>query len=166
MAKQRILHEHPFEPIIDEHSKILILGSIPSVVSVQKGYYYAHPTNRFYPVVSKLFGQDFISPPWTKKRQMLLDHGLALYDALIAGTLQGSSDASIEGGTVVSLETLLQGHPIRHIYCNGWAAYHTVRQAYPLFPIPITVLPSTSAANATWSLEQLVEAWKVILSTL
>jgi hypoxanthine-DNA glycosylase len=163
MAKQRILHEHPFEPVIDEQSQILVLGSIPSVVSVQQGYYYAHPTNRFYQVLSLLFHEDFVSPPWAKKRQMLLDQGIALYDALVAGTLDGSSDASIHKSEVVSLETFLQGSSIRHIYCNGQAAYRSIVQAYPLFPIPITQLPSTSAANATWSLEQLVEAWKVIL---
>lgn len=163
MASQRTLEEHPFEPVMDEHSKMIILGSIPSVVSVQRGYYYAHPTNRFYPVLSQLFGRDFVSPPWSKKRQMLLDQGIALYDAWMAGTLQGSSDASIEGAKVVSLETLLQGRCIRHIYCNGSASYRAVIQAYPSFSIPITLLPSTSAANASWSLERLVEAWKVIL---
>ena len=148
---------HPFTPISNEHSRILILGTMPSVQSREAGFYYAHPRNRFWPVVATCFGQP-IPETIVNKTQLLLANSIALWDVLVSCEITGSDDSSIREPVCNDISTLISGRPIQKILCNG-------RKAYALclhlnLPLPVLCMPSTSPANASWSLERLTAAWK------
>ena len=153
---------HPFSPVCDEHARILILGSFPSVKSREQGFFYGHPQNRFWQVLSAVFGEEV---PMTvpERRAFLLRCGVALWDVLAACEIKGSADASIRQAEPNDLAMILAKAPIRAIYANGQTAgnlYHKFDE--PKLMRPAVVLPSTSPANAAWSLDRLIEAWKVI----
>lgn len=162
MAETRIL-SHPFPPVFDEHSEILILGSFPSVKSVEDGYYYANPHNRFYPMMSELFGEDFVNVPWSGKRALLLKHHVALYDAIGKIAIEGSSDAKIRHAEPANLKIIFEKAKIHHIFCNGAKSYDQYLHYFSDIQIPVSMLPSTSPANAKMRLSDLIEAWSVIL---
>ena len=153
---------HPFEPVFDRDSRVLILGSLPSVRSREEGFYYSHPRNRFWKLLAALFGE---SEPQTieKKRALALAHRVALWDTVKSCEIAGSSDASIKNAVPNDLTPILASSDVRAIFCNGAAAF----RLYERFSKPLTgrdarLLPSTSPANAAWSFERLVEAWSVI----
>ena len=155
--------EHGFEPICDENSRVLILGTLPSVKSSEQGFYYGHPQNRFWRLMAEL-----LNCPAPKsadeKRAMLLDGGIALWDVVKRCDIEGSSDASIRNAEPNDVMRVLREADIRAIYANGGKA----AQLYNKLLLPITgreiiTLPSTSPANASWNLERLKEAWKVRL---
>ena len=153
---------HPISPVFDEHSQILILGSFPSVQSRAQGFFYGHPQNRFWRVLAAVM-QD--APPCTvaERRAFLLRHRIAVWDVIASCDIVGSSDAKIRNAEVNDLSPILSAAPIQQIFVNGQTAarlYH--RWTEPLIHRPAIPLPSTSPANATWSLERLVEAWRII----
>ncbi len=153
---------HPIEPVFDKNSKILILGSFPSVKSREQMFFYGHPQNRFWRVVSAVFGCDL---PVTveQKRKMLLDNGIAVWDVIASCEITGSSDSSIRNVTANDLGVILDAADIKQIFVNG----KTAEKYYNKY-LRTTVgreavcLPSTSPANAAWSIEKLVEAWRII----
>ena len=154
---------HPFGPVYDANSRVLILGSFPSVKSREQRFFYGHPQNRFWKVVAALFQQD---PPVTipEKRELILRHGLALWDSIASCTITGSSDASIRDVQPNDLSVILDHSPIRLICCNGktsWQQYQKLIR--PQTGREAVCLPSTSPANAQWTLPKLIEAWSVIL---
>lgn len=152
-------HIHPFAPVYDGRSRALVLGTFPSVASREAGFYYGHPRNRFWRVMAALYGEDL---PRTvgEKRDMLLSHGVALWDVLAGCELRLSSDASIRRAEPNDIAGLMRRADISAVYCNGRKAGELyARYAQPACGVPATVLPSTSPANAAWSLERLVEAW-------
>ena len=156
---------HPIEPIYDENSKILILGSFPSVKSREQMFFYGHPQNRFWRVVSAVFGCDL---PVTveQKRKMLLDNGIAVWDVIASCEITGSSDSSIRNVTANNLSIILDTADIRQIFVNG----KTAEKYYNKYLCTsvgrdAVCLPSTSPANAAWSVEKLIEAWKIIKET-
>ena len=154
---------HPIPPVYDENSRILILGSFPSVKSRETGFFYGHPQNRYWKVLSAVFGETCPKSIEEKKR-FLLRNGVAAWDVIHSCEITGSSDASIRNVTVNDLNGILQNADIRSIYVNGKTAEKMYRKyTYPLIGRDCITLPSTSPANAAWSLERLVEAWKVIL---
>lgn len=158
--------QHPFGPLYDASSRILILGSFPSVKSREQQFFYGHPQNRFWRLTAGLLGEPL--PQTTEeKRGMLLSHRIALWDTVAACTLTGSSDASIRDAVPNDLSGILSAADIRTIYCNGntsWKLYE--RYVRPVTGRSAVKLPSTSPANAAWSMEKLAEAWKVILKDL
>ena len=158
--------EHPFGPLYDAASRILILGSFPSVKSREQNFFYGHPQNRFWKVISGLLGEPL--PQTVKeKREMLLKHHVALWDTIASCRLTGSSDASIRDVVPNDLSKIMDAADIRAIYCNGgtsWSLYE--KYIRPVTGRDAVKLPSTSPANAAWSAEQLSEAWKVILEEL
>ena len=157
---QRILH--PFGPLFGPDSRVLILGSFPSVKSREQNFFYGHPQNRFWKVVAALFGQD---PPRTipEKKDLILSHSLALWDSIASCVITGSSDASIREVRANDLRIILDNAPIERIYCNGRKS-HEMYEKYilPVLGREAACLPSTSPANAQWSLEKLIAAWSVI----
>lgn len=162
MEKEKLLF-HPFEPIYDCNSRILILGTMPSVASRQNNFYYSHPQNRFWKVLSAVLG---VPQPETieEKRGMLIRHGIAIWDVLESCRIRLSQDSSIKDPVANDFGPILKNSRIRAIYTNGTKAgslYHKL--VYPHTGIKGIVLPSTSPANARYSLEKLIEAWKVIL---
>ena len=158
---QRI--DHPIEPLYNEHSTVLILGSFPSVKSREQRFFYGHPQNRFWKVIAALYGQETpVTIP--EKKEMILGHGLALWDVIASCEITGSSDASIRSVRANDLGFILSHSPIRLICCNGktsWQQYD--RLIRPQTGREAVCLPSTSPANAQWTLLKLIEAWSVIL---
>ena len=153
---------HPFAPHYDEKSRILILGSFPSVISTKEGYYYANPKNRFYKVLSALFNDDFVLPDWPQKRILLSKHHIALYDVIMTCSIEGSSDASITNIIPSDIPNILQNSSINRIICNGQKAYDTYQTYFSHLSIKVTKLPSTSPANAAITLSKLINAWSII----
>ena len=150
---------HPIPPTWDERSELLILGSFPSVKSREMRYFYGHPQNRFWRVLAALFDEPF---PETveQRRDLLLRHHIAVWDVIASCSIVGSSDSSIRDVRVNDLRPILDGAPIRRIYTNGGKAGELYRRfSQPLTGRPAIVLPSTSPANAAWSLDRLVETW-------
>lgn len=161
MSVQTVVH--PLSPVWNEHSRILILGSFPSVRSREAGFYYAHPQNRFWPLLARLFDEPL---PQTveDRRAFALRHGIALWDSIESCTITGSSDASIREAKPNDIARLIRQTGIQRIYCNGQQSYKLYQKycagSCGLNAVP---LPSTSAANAAWTIERLADAWKVIL---
>ena len=153
---------HPIPPVYDAHSTVLILGSFPSVKSRETGFFYGHAQNRFWRVTAAVFGCP-VPATIPEKRAFLLKNRIALWDVLAACDIDGSADASIRDVCPNDLAPILAATPITRIFTNGAAAdaLYTHWQL-PIVGIPAVRLPSTSPANAAWSLERLIDAWRVI----
>lgn len=154
---------HPFLPICDEHSEILILGSMPSLVSVSKGFYYMHPQNRFWKILSKIYGEDAYSMKIEEKKVFLYRHHLALYDIVLSCVIDQSKDASIDQVVCTDISRIIEKYPIKKILLNGNKAYSIFCKAYPMYKSMAVCLPSTSSANARMSLESLSVVWEEAL---
>lgn len=157
MAYEYIVH--PFAPVYDEHSEILILGTLPSVKSRENDFYYGHPQNRFWKVLAAVYNQPL--PQSAEERSaFLLRNRIALWDVIYSCEIQGSSDSSIRSVVPTDLKQILETAPIRQIFVNGKkAAQLYTRYQQPLTGIPAVTLPSTSPANAAWNLERLCGEW-------
>lgn len=153
--------EHPFEPIYTKNSKILILGSLPSVSSRKRRFYYGHPQNRFWRVLAAVLNEGTPETVEEKKR-MLYDNGIALWDVIAACDIRGSSDSSIRNVVPTDIRSLLPRTQIRRIYTNGQTAWKLFTRYQP--ELSAAALPSTSPANAAYSLETLISVWKEKLS--
>lgn len=153
---------HPIPPVYDENSTILILGSFPSVKSREEGFFYGHPQNRFWRVVSAVYGEDTPRTVPEKKAFLLRDH-IALWDVIGSCDIEGSADSSIRNVSANDLSVILDHADIRQIYVNGQTAYKYYRKySEKETGRPAVCLPSTSPANAAWSLERLTIAWSCI----
>lgn len=153
---------HPIPPVYDAHSTVLILGSFPSVKSRETGFFYGHAQNRFWRVTAAVFGCP-VPATIPKKRAFLLKNRIALWDVLAACDIDGSADASIRDVCPNDLAPILAAAPITRIFTNGAAADALyTRYLLQTVGIPAVRLPSTSPANAAWSLERLIDAWRVI----
>lgn len=154
--------EHPFPPLYNKDSKILILGSFPSVKSREQMFFYGHSQNRFWKVISSVFE---CNEPKTieEKKQFLLENGIALWDVIASCEIMGSSDSSIKNVKVNDISKIIKEADIRQIFVNGRTAEKYFKK-YTKSQInkDAICLPSTSPANASWSLENLVEKWKAV----
>ena len=154
--------EHPFGPLFSDKSRILILGSFPSVKSREQNFYYGHPRNRFWQVISALYGYP-LPDTVEEKKKLILDNSLALWDSIKSCEIKGSSDSSIRNAETNDLGLILENCDIVKICCNGkksWELYN--RYIMPVTGREALCLPSTSPANAAWSLEKLINEWKVL----
>ncbi|MGN0203407.1 MAG: DNA-deoxyinosine glycosylase [Coprococcus sp.] len=156
---------HDLAPVYDARSRILILGSLPSVKS-RGQFFYNHPQNRFWKVLAGIADHEMLANI-EEKRQFLLDYGIALWDVIASCDIIGSSDSSIRNVVPNDIRLILNAAPIQNIYVNGQTAF----KLYKKYLLPVTgimpvCLPSTSPANAAWSLDRLIEAWgkSIILS--
>ena len=150
---------HGFEPVFDEHSRVLVLGSFPSELSRRNEFYYGNPQNRFWRVLAACVGEpEPLDIP--QKRELLLAHGIALWDVIAECDIKGSSDASIKNVMPTRIERVLTEACIERVVCNGATAGRLYRR-YLEYRVGLkaAVLPSTSPANASWSLERLCERW-------
>ncbi len=151
---------HPFPPVMDESSHTLILGSFPSVKSRENAFFYGHPQNRFWRMMALVLREPC---PTTieEKTAMLLRHGIALWDVIASCDITGSSDASVKNAVPVDIARITSAAPIRRVLCNGALAGKLYRQHLQMGTgIEAVVLPSTSPANAAWSLQRLADAWQ------
>ncbi len=154
--------QHTFPPVYDAHSEVLILGSLPSVKSREIQFYYGHPQNRFWKVLALVTKQK-IPETVEGKKKFLLQNRIALWDVIAQCDIVGSSDSSIRNVIPNDLGRILGEAPIRQIYANGGKAYELyMKYAYPVCRREAVKLPSTSPANAAFSLEKLYGAWKQI----
>ena len=160
-------HKHPFSPVFDENSKILILGSFPSVKSREEGFFYGHRQNRFWKVMASVFDFDGRLETIEEKKAFLLANGVALWDVIAYCDIVGSSDASIKNAVPTDLSSILSAAAIQKIFVNG----KTAEKYYNRFQKPVVgksavCLPSTSPANAAWWLDMLSEAWRHEILTI
>lgn len=158
---QRIIH--PIPPLYDEACRLLILGSFPSVKSREARFFYGHPQNRFWPLLARLFSEP-VPTSIEEKKQLALAHHIALWDSIHSCTIVGSSDSSVRDVKTNDLSPILCGSRVTHIACNG-ALSHIMymRHLFPATGIEAIRLPSTSPANAAFTMERLEAAWRVIL---
>lgn len=153
---------HPIAPIYDNNSKILILGSFPSVKSREIGFYYGHPQNRFWRVIAAVFDSD-VPQTIEEKREFLLSHNIAVWDVIASCEIKGSADSTIHDVTPNDLSVILENAPIKQIFVNGKTAEgYYIKYTEKKTGKKAICLPSTSPANASWTMERLVEAWKQI----
>ena len=153
---------HPIAPVFDKDSRVLILGSFPSVKSREEGFFYGHPQNRFWKVTASVFGED-VPKTIDEKKSFLLRNHIALWDVIGSCEIDGSSDSSIRNVSVNDIKIILETAGIQAIYLNGKKAF----QLYQKHMLPVTgregiCLPSTSPANAAWQIDRLVREWSVI----
>ena len=155
---------HTFEPIYNEQSKILILGTFPSVKSREGNFYYNHPQNRFWKVISTLIDSP-LPNSIEEKKEMLRQHHIAIWDVIYSCDIKGSSDSSIQNVVPNDIAKVLNQSSIKSIYANGNKAYELYyRFCFEKIKKDIIKLPSTSPANASYSLEKLVECWNEIIN--
>ena len=154
------VQQHPFPPLYNKDSKVLILGSFPSVKSREMMFFYGHPQNRFWKVIASVFDEKIPNSIEDKKR-LILDNHLALWDVIAECEIAGSSDASIKNARANDLSEILNNAPIQKIIVNGKTAERLyIKYIEPMTGMKAVVLPSTSPANAAWSLERLIDAWE------
>ncbi len=154
-----------FDPVYNEHSRALILGTWPSPKSREMAFYYGHPQNRFWPVLAALTGEPVPAREDIEaKKQIILRHGLALWDTLERCTITGAADASIKDAVPNDIAALLAKAPIEAVFCNGATAYRIyTKYLQPVSGIAAVKLPSTSPANAACRPEKLREIWGTAL---
>ena len=154
--------QHPIPPVYDRDSKILILGSFPSVKSREAMFFYGHPQNRYWKVLAAVFGEEVPMTVPDRKAFLLRNH-IAAWDVIASCDIVGSSDSSIKNVTANDLTPILDTADIKEIFVNGKTAEKMYKKyTEPVTDRPCVCLPSTSPANAAWTLEKLVEAWSVV----
>lgn len=155
---------HTFDPVWDKQSEILILGTFPSVKSRENHFYYGHPQNRFWKLLAKIY-EETVPETTDEKKSLILRRHLAVWDVISQCDIIGSSDSSIRNVVPCDIAGLLARTSIHTILANGAKAY----ELYEKYQLPATglrahKLPSTSPANAAWSLERLQQAWSAVLT--
>lgn len=153
---------HPFQPIYDKNSKILILGSFPSVKSREGEFFYHHPQNRFWKIISAVY-QEQLPISIEEKKELLLRNGVAIWDVIKSCEITGSSDNSIKNVIPNDLMQIFEVADIKRIFANGNVAYQLYeRYIFPKCGREIIKLPSTSPANAAYNVDRLLEDWYYI----
>ena len=154
---------HGFAPVFDERSRVLILGTFPSTASRAAGFYYGHPRNRFWRVLSCVLMCDVPCTTEEKKRLLLANH-IALWDVVSSCDIRRSEDASIKNAIANDLRAVLNGAPVGKVLLNGGKAFTLyAKLCRPLYPLPCQRLPSTSGANASCSFAMLCRVWSEAL---
>lgn len=162
-TRKAALVRHTIDPVFDADSRVLMLGTMPSPKSRETGFYYGHPQNRFWKVMAALFDEP-VPEGNDQKRDLALRHGVALWDVLSECTIEGASDGTIADCVPNNIGSILAKAPIRAVFCTGAKAAELYgKYCEPQTGVACTRLPSTSPANAAKSLEQLVEAYRIIL---
>ena len=154
--------KHPFPPLYDKDSKILVLGSFPSVKSREQLFFYGHPQNRFWKVIAAVFGDDVPKSIEDKKAFLHKNH-IALWDVIASCDIEGSADSTIKNVVPNDLDAIIKNSKVKRIFVNGKTAekYYNKYTKDKLGRAAVC-LPSTSPANAAWSIERLVGAWRII----
>ena len=151
--------KHEIEPVYDKNSRILILGSFPSVKTREAGFFYGHPQNRFWKVLAGIC-KEAVPQTVEEKKCFLLRNGIAVWDVIAECDITGSSDSSIRNVKPADIRRILDAAKIERICCNGATAYRLYEKyLFPLCKREAVKLPSSSPANAAWSAERLMEEW-------
>ena len=153
---------HTFKPIYNEGSKILILGSFPSVKSREAEFFYGHPQNRFWKVLAAVFNES-VPTSVDEKKKLLLKNRIAVWDVIHSCEIVGSSDSSISNVAVNDISMILNQSNVDKIFVNGKKAFELYNKYIkPNIEIEAVCLPSTSPANAAYKLDRLIDEWSVI----
>ncbi len=154
--------KHPIPPLYDKNSRVLILGSFPSVKSREAHFFYGHPQNRFWKVTSAVFNEP-VPQSIAEKKDFLLKNHIALWDVIASCDIQGSADSTIKNVTPNDLNIILETVDIKEIFVNGKTAekYYN-KYTKDVIGRSAICLPSTSPANAAWNIERLIEEWEKI----
>ena len=154
---------HPIPPLYNENSEILILGSFPSVKSREQSFFYGHPQNRFWKIISNLFGCE-LPANVEEKTNLILSHHLALWDVIGSCEIIGSADSSIKNVVANDIGEIIKKSKIEKIFVNGKTAEkYYIKYIEPKINIKATVLPSSSPANASFSLDRLTAVWRNLI---
>ena len=160
---ERIAVTHTIPPVFDTTSRVLILGSFPSPKSREVGFFYGHPQNRMWCVLARVLGEETVPQSTLERTAFLLRHHIAMWDTIESCTIVGASDSSIRDVVPNDLSRILSVAPIRTVFTTGAkASLYYKRYQLPMTGMPAHQLPSTSGANAAWSLERLVSSYQVI----
>lgn len=172
VMEESVVHE--IEPVWDSESRVLLLGTMPSPASRKAGFFYMHPQNRFWKVLPAVFGEKLAYPNNSPDREraiqerqdFLLRNKIALWDVLSSCSIEGAADSSIKNAVPNDFTQILENSKIRRVFCTGKTAFNLwnkfCRAVYEeKFSLECDCLPSTSPANAAWSLERLIEAYRV-----
>lgn len=162
--EKKIMVVHPIKPVYDKNSRILILGSFPSVKSREANFFYGHPQNRFWKVLATVFGAE-VPRTVEEKRAFLLENHVAVWDVIKSCDIVGSSDSSIKNVVPNDLREILNTAEIAHIFVNGKKAEQFYKRYIEKeIEREAICLPSTSPANAAWSVERLAAEWKKVVT--
>lgn len=157
---------HILSPVFDEHSRVLILGTFPSVKSRESGFFYGHPQNRFWKLLAALTEKN-VPETIEEKKLFLLENRIAVWDVIAECEIIGSSDSTIRNVVPADLSRVLNHAPIKKIFANGGKAYELYRKySYPVSGWEIARLPSTSPANASFQMDRLLKAWQPVKEAL
>jgi double-stranded uracil-DNA glycosylase len=157
---------HPIPPLYDKESKVLILGSFPSVKSREAHFFYHHPQNRFWRVISAVIGEE-VPITIEEKREMLLRNGIAVWDVIQSCEIVGSADSSIKNAVPNDLTEILNTAQLKRIISNGATSYQLyMKHIFPVTGIEALKLPSTSPANASCSMDCLIKEWSILRTFL
>lgn len=152
---------HPIPPFYRPDSRILVLGSFPSVKSREVGFFYGHPQNRYWKLMARVCGCE-VPGTIPEKKVFLEKNHIAMWDTIASCTIVGSSDSSIRDVVPNDLHVILDHAQVRAIFCNGATSYNLfMKYIYPELQIRPMKMPSTSPANAAWNLDRLYEKWKI-----
>lgn len=155
--------KHEFDCFINKNSKILILGSFPSVKSREEMFYYMHKSNRFYKVLAAIFDdENFLIRDVDIKKQCLSKYNIALYDVIESCEIALSDDNTIKNEIPIDLKAIIKNYPIEIIAINGNKAKELYLKYFNDLDIDVYFLPSTSARNASYNLDKLISKWKII----
>lgn len=151
-----------FPAVATETAKILILGTYPSPLSFESGFFYGHPRNRFWPMMADLLGEP-VPACVEEKKNLLIKHDIAIWDVLDSCEIKGAADASIRNPVVNEIAPLVEGSLIQAVFFNGAKAEELFKRYSCPLPVPCFRMPSTSPANAAWNMERLKAQWGKIL---
>lgn len=155
---------HPLKPIVAPDARVLLLGTMPSPKSREIGFYYGHPQNRFWRVMTAVLGEPVLPPVPSEKAAMLLRHQIALWDVLHSCRITGASDASIREPVPNPIAEMLYNTEIRSVFTTGKRAHSLYEKLiYPATGLHAVPLPSTSPANCRMSMQALIAAYRCIL---
>lgn len=158
---------HTIDPVFDVRSRVLMLGSFPSPKSREAGFFYGHPQNRMWRVLAAVTGEEAVPQTTEERTAFLLRNCIAMWDVIASCTIEGASDASIRDVVPNDLSRILDVAPIEAVFCTGGKSYQLYRRYQePATGISAVKLPSTSGANASWSLERLMEAYRAVAKAL
>ncbi|MCI6019539.1 MAG: DNA-deoxyinosine glycosylase [Clostridiales bacterium] len=159
---EHVIHE--IAPVYNEESRVLVLGSFPSVKSRESRFFYGHPQNRFWKVLSALANEP-LPLSIEDKRAFLLRNHIAVWDVIASCDIEGSSDSSIKNVKVNDICKILEEADIRQIYCNGAKSFNLYKKyCEPITGKSAVKLPSTSPANAASGMDKLIAAWKCVMT--
>ena len=151
-------------PVLAPDTRLVVLGSFPSVASLQAGQYYAHPRNHFWPILSALWGIELQAMPYEERLAQVRRHGLGIWDVYAFCRREGSLDSAIEDAEPNDLAGLVLSAPSLQAFAHNGGESARAMKVTRSLGLAVYRLPSTSPANASWSFERKLAAWREVFA--